>query len=148
MDKNRQLIRLSETGRFWRLNFEELSSAEQVYCAVWELESEVNSGGFAQYFSNSSGDTAFAVVDALKAIGADHTARIAAAANSLFPNSSPPRDSDDRQALLDALTDEERSTLDGLDEQFFRYPDNLGDLLHGFVARNSTMISGAVELGF
>src|SRR5437762_10408868 len=93
MDKNTLLIQLSERGRFWRVDFDDLSRAEQVFRVIWELEAEVNNGGFHQYFSNSSGDSAFAVVDALKGVGAHHAARIAADANgviSTFCTSSRP----------------------------------------------------------
>ena len=147
MDKNRQLIQLSEEGRFWRVDFEALSLAERVFRAIWELEGEVNNGGFDQYFFNSSGDTAFAVVDALKAIGADSTAQILAAANALFPGLSPPRDRDARQSLLAGFEPEQQATLERLDQQFFLYPDNLTELLHDYVKRNSAEISGATDVG-
>lgn len=147
MDKNRQLIQLSEAGRFWRLDFDDLSPAEQVFRAIWDLESDVNNGGFDQYFFNSSGDTAFAVVDALKAIGAQETARIVAEANGMFPGSSPPRDRDKRQVLLDALGPEQKAALERLDAEFFRYPDSLTELLHEYVKGNSAQVSGATEVG-
>jgi hypothetical protein len=147
VDKNDQLIQLSGLGRFWRLDFDDLSPAERVFRAIWELEGEVNNGGFDQYFFNSSGDTAFAVVDALKTIGAHKTARIAEDANGVFPRPHPPRDRDERQALLDALLPEQKAVLDNLDEQFYRYPDNLTELLHDYVKRNSANIPGAVDVG-
>ena len=147
MDKNTLLIQLSERGRFWRVDFDDLSRAEQVFRVIWELEAEVNNGGFHQYFSNSSGDTAFAVVDALKAVGAHHAARIAADANGVFPRSAPPRDRTQRQHLLDSLGPEQRTLLESLDEEFYRYPDNLTELLYGYVKRNSTDIPAAVDVG-
>jgi len=139
MDKNTLLIQLSERGRFWRVDFDDLSRAEQVFRVIWELEAEVNNGGFHQYFSNSSGDSAFAVVDALKGVGAHHAARIA--------RSAPPRDRTQRQHLLDSLGPEQRALLESLDEEFYRYPDNLTELLYGYVKRNSTDIPAAVDVG-
>ena len=148
MDKNKQLIQLSERGRFWRVPFDELSPPEQVFRAVWDLEADVNNGGFDQYFFNDSGDTAFAVVGALEAIGAHRAARIAAAANALFPGSTPPRDRDERQAQLDALEEKNKAVLEDLDQEFYRYPDNLIELLHDYVKRNAASIWGAADLGF
>lgn len=143
MDKNKWLIALSERGRFWREEFDDLSHAEQVFLAIWELEAQVNNGGFDQYFSNTSGDTAFAVVDALKTIGAPEAARIVAKATSVFPGSSPPRDREQRQRLLNALPPEREAVLDSLDEEFYGYPDNLTELLYEYVIRNVAEIQGA-----
>lgn len=146
MDKNDQLIRLSEVGRFWRVGFDALSYPEQVFYVIWELESEVNNGGFEQFFSNSSGDVAFAVVDALKAIGAEETARIAAEANGMFPGSFPPRDRDERQALLETFDAEKIEAWDKLDQEFYKRPDNLTELLHEYVRRNASKIAGAGDV--
>ena len=147
MDKNSQLIRLSECGRFWQVDFDELSLPERVFRAIWELEGQVNNGGFDQYFFNSSGDTAFAVVDALTAIGAGRTARIAVRANGVFPGATPPRDRHQRQALLNALGPQQKALLEDLDAEFFGYPDNLAELLHDYVRRNSAEIASAAEVG-
>jgi hypothetical protein len=148
MDKNQQLIRLCETGRFWTIGFDQLSYAEQVFRAVWELEEQVNNGGFDQYFWNSSGDSAHAVVGALESIGATNAAQIVAAACGLFRGGSPPRVRAEREARIDALTDVERAALDDFDQQFYCYPDDLTALLHEFVTRNAKEITGAAELGF
>lgn len=147
MDKNGQLIQLSEQGRFWRLEFHDLSRPEQVFRAVWELEGDVNNGGFHQYFFNSSGDTAFAVVDALEAIGAEQAARIVARASGIFPGSAPPRDREERQALLASFGPEQEAALARLDEEFFGYPDNLTELLHAYVKMHAASIPGAKDVG-
>lgn len=141
------LLQLSETGRFWRVEYEELSEPEQVFRAIWELESQVNNGGFDQYFFNSSGDTAFAVVGALKSVGAQSTASIAARASAVFPDSLPPRDQTERQGILESLTEEQEDLLQDLDDEFLAYPDNLTELLFDYVRRHSTQIQGAAKLG-
>lgn len=38
---------------------------------MWELEAEVNNGGFIRFYSNSTGDRARETAAALRAIGAD-----------------------------------------------------------------------------
>ena len=48
MNKNSQLIEISEKGRFWKLDFDELTPSEQVFRAIWDLEGDVNNGGFEQ----------------------------------------------------------------------------------------------------
>jgi hypothetical protein len=143
MDANTFLLELSERGRFWRLELGELSPAERVFRAIWDLETEVNNGGFEQYYSNSAGDTAFLVVDALKTIGAHHAARIVAEASGVFPGSMPPRERDERQAILDSLHEEQRAQLESLDDAFFGYPDDLTGLLFAYVRHNAAGIPGA-----
>ena len=144
-DKNAFLMRLSERGRFWSVPFEDLSSAEQVFRSIWDLESDVNNGGFDQYYFNSSGDTAFAVVDALEKVGAQAPARIVAQANSIFPEAIPPTDRDRRQEILALLTPEMEAVLQVLDERFTRYPDNLTDLLFDYVSEKAAEIHGAQD---
>jgi hypothetical protein len=136
MDENSRLIRLSEQGRFWSVPFAELSPPERVFRAIWDLESEVNNGGFHQYFFNSSGDTAFAVVGALEAIGAPQAAQIVRAANRIFPHATPPADRVERQAHLEAISPEHDELLEQLDQDFYSYPDNLTELLMSYVNLN------------
>jgi Domain of unknown function (DUF4375) len=64
MTKNHILIRLSESDKteFGKQDFARQSLPQKVFSAIWALESELNNGGFSQYFLNSTGDsTPFAV---------------------------------------------------------------------------------------
>jgi hypothetical protein len=72
MDKNEFLIALSESEKtdFGRIEFSQQTEEQQVFSAIWDLESEVNNGGFEQYFCNLGGDTANFVPTALERIGA------------------------------------------------------------------------------
>jgi len=90
-----------------------LSPAGQVFRSVWELEAEVNNGGFDQYFFNSSGEGAPFVTDALRAIGAHAAADIAA-----------------RAIASSGDTD----ALEQLDQEFFAYPDDLTALLYAYAS--------------
>ena len=60
MNKNELLIVLSESKRtdFGRVEFANQADEQKTFSAIWELESEVNNGGFEQYFCYSSGETA------------------------------------------------------------------------------------------
>lgn len=118
MDKNRFLIELSESNRtdFGRIEFSGQPEEQRVFSAIWEVESQVNNGGFEQYFDNSGSEAYFAP-DALERIGAHKCASIVAKA-------------------LECLAEDSRGELNELDEEFFSYPDNLTELLFEYVRRN------------
>jgi uncharacterized protein DUF4375 len=52
VDKNAFLIQLSESDRtmFGKEDFATQSVPQKVFSAIWAVESEVNNGGFSQYF--------------------------------------------------------------------------------------------------
>src|SRR5687767_8733937 len=86
MDKNGFLIDLSESERtnFGKVDFDKQPEAQRVFSAVWQLESEVNNGGFEQYFRNSDSDVIGFAPAALTAIGANACAKIVEAAIKLI----------------------------------------------------------------
>lgn len=112
-----------------------LSGAERVFRAVWELEAEINNGGFDQYFFNSSGDLARAAIDGLRAIGANAMARIVADA-VVAAKYDPEVTHDVRQAALDDLDEENLEKLDEFDQAFYAYPDDLTVLLYEYVSKH------------
>ena len=126
----------------WDEGLSSLSPSEQIFVTVWELEAEINNGGFSQYYFNSAGDNAKAVVEALEAIGAPLMAGIVRLANALFPE-GPPSDQDERTDLLNSLDSETEEALDGLTGEFCAYPENLSDLLHEFVQEHQDAIRGS-----
>ena|SRR6478752_2004091 len=118
------LVSMSDAG------FSGLSPQERVFVVVWELEADLNNGGFNQYFFNSHSDHVAAVPDALRAIGAPKTAAIVERAIETFPNGAPP-DRATRQELLEEI-DAENGVFEGLDEEFLAYPHDLTGLLAAF----------------
>jgi len=132
------LIRISET--VWAREAAEgvnaLSPPERVFLCVWNLEAEVNNGGFGQFYMNSAGDNALETPAALREIGATKAAAIAEEANNLFGPSGPPRDRDARAQALQRLGTAATDALNALDARFYEYPDNLEELLRQFVDRN------------
>ena len=102
-----------------------LTAAEKVFLCVDGIETEVNNGGFHQYFFNSAGDFALDVPAAFRAISANHTGEIVSRACSVFPISQPPRNRQERQQLLDRIDEEREQLLDKLDGEFYAYEDNL-----------------------
>lgn len=139
------LISLSEKicPRLWDGGWDALSHAEQVFACVWQLEAEINNGGFNQFYSNSAGDFATETVNALEEIGAAHTAEIVRQANALFESGEPPRDCEEREEALETIRDDHEDDLDTLNTAFYEYQDNLSELLHAFVMNHRADIRGA-----
>ena len=136
--KNHILIGLSESPhtKFGKEDFASQSVPQKVFSALWEVESEVNNGGFAQYFANDSAESAHFVVDALRMIGAPKTADICQSAiAAAFPAGLPESEEAIRSATAD-FSDEVLEKLEPLDQEFFSYPHNLTDLLFAYVSRH------------
>ena len=99
---------------------------------IGDLETEVNNGGFDQYFFNSTGSRAHEAANALGLIGAFQMAELLESAIAKFPSSVVPADRDERQRLL-ANISPDGDAFERLDAAFFKYPDNLEKLLLEFV---------------
>jgi hypothetical protein len=132
------LIRISEAvwAREAAVGVKALSPAERVFLYVWNLEAEVNNGGFEQFYLNSAGDNAIDTPAALREIGATAAAAIVEAANSVFSSPGPPSDRDARTKALERLGTPATDALNALDARFYEYPDNLAAMLTTFVERN------------
>jgi len=90
--KNHVLILLSSSDKtsFGKEDFQSQSLPQKVFFAIWEVESEVNNGGFAQYFVNASAESASFVVEALEKVGAPKTPSICERAiHAAFPTGLP-----------------------------------------------------------
>jgi hypothetical protein len=136
--KNHILIALSESlqTKFGKQDFASQSLPQKVFSALWDVESEVNNGGFSQYFVNSSAESAHFVADALRMIGAPKTADICQRAiAAAFPAGLPKSEEAIRSAAAD-FSDEVLEKLEPLDQEFFSYPHNLTDLLFAYVSQH------------
>jgi hypothetical protein len=113
---------------------------------IWELESEVNNGGFHQYFYNSSGALAPHVVSALKAIGAQGTADIVQRAlNAVVSAITSWSDDANRQALINQLSSETRQILEELDQEYYTRAEDLTPLLYKYVADHLTEVHAPAD---
>jgi hypothetical protein len=141
MKMNRRLIRLAESPniRFWRVDYDQLSSPERVFGLIWELESEVNNGGFHQYFLNSTGALAPHIVEALKAVGAVQTAALVQEAIAQV-GSVPWSDDAARKTIMNALSSDVIEKLNKLDQSFYAYPNDLTELLYRYVDKHRVEI--------
>lgn len=135
MNKNNYLIDLSESEHtdFGRVVFAEQPEPQKVFSAIWALESQVNNGGFLQYFVSSDFDTANFAPTALRSIGSHSCASVVERAlRALSPSSLP----DAQQAcaqLVDSISNEAREQFEAFDTDFMAYPDNLTELLFAYV---------------
>jgi hypothetical protein len=108
----------------------------RLFSSIWAVESEVNNGGFSQYFLNSSAETAPFVAEALDTIGAPRTAAICRRAIEIaFPDGLPPAPREISSAAAE-FSDEILTELDVIDREFFAYPHDLTDLLFTYVSRH------------
>jgi len=146
-EMNRRLLTLAEspTARFWRLEFEALSIPERVFLAIWELEAQVNNGGFDQYFFNSSGRLAAFAVSALRTIGGHHMAGLLEQAIGVMGTDTQWSNDDARQDRLLALPDAAIEELNDLDNAFFIYPDDLTALLYNYVCAHRAEFGVSME---
>lgn len=138
MDKNRILIELSESDKtkFAKEDFASQSTPQKIFSAIWGLESEVNNGGFSQYFHNERCETAAFVVQALYTIGAPRTADICRRAiETAFP-AGLPSTAGAIASRAGNFSETIQQQLETLDSEFFEYPHSLTDLLFDFVSRH------------
>jgi hypothetical protein len=138
VNKNAILISLSESEKtkFGKEDFARQSVPQKVFSAIWAVESEVNNGGFSQYFLNDSAESAWFVVEALETIGAPQTAGICQRAiAAAFPAELPQTPASVRSDAAD-FSDETLEKLEPLDQEFLAYPHNLTDLLFAYVSEH------------
>lgn len=103
---------------------------------IENLEREINNGGFSQFFSNSSGNHAKETVQALKEIKANKTATLLEKAIQQFPDSNVPSDRRKREDIMEKMEDNAYEVWDELDNSFYKYEDNITELLLDFVKNN------------
>lgn len=118
-----------------------LSNPERIFFITQVCEMEVNNGGFAQFFFNSSGNLASELVSAFQEIGAPKTAEICGTALNAFGQELP-FDWEERRELLDKLaSDEIDRILSECDDAFYRYEEDLNALNYAYVLQNKADFS-------
>jgi Domain of unknown function (DUF4375) len=100
---------------------------------IHRLESEVNNGGFYQFFLNSSVEYVRETLQALAAIGAVATHALLERAVAIgFPQGYPADAQQHQESLADY--DDVADALNPLDLAFFKYPEPLADLVNDYLA--------------
>ena len=118
------------------LDIAPLTHSEQVFFLCQELESEVNNGGFHQFFFNSSGGRCQETPNALRQIGAPHTASVVEQAMALFENKLPTNMQERRRFLEGACSDAIMQSLEDLDNEFYAYKENLTEINYRYVTEH------------
>lgn len=101
-------------GALWAV----LSPGQRALFAVTLLESEVNNGGIHQFFYNSSGVLAQEALDGFALFDARGYVELLRKACALFPGGSVPKDRQQRQRVLEAVSQETTEVL--FDTPFYK----------------------------
>lgn len=117
-------------------NYRRLSKEELNFCLIEELECEVNSGGFNSYFYYSYGNHAVDTLNALKEIGSIKFYDILKRAIGVFGNEDYPTKEEIRSDIIDDKEVEFDSTWDGLDDEFYKYEEDIIKLMLDYVKEN------------
>lgn len=112
----------------WGDNLDRLTQPQKNFFFNQNLEREINNGGFNQFFYNSSGDYSHETLTSLQAIGANKTADILRQAIDQFPNSTVPKDRQERQSDLEQIEANANEVWEQLDQRFYAYEDDLNEL--------------------
>ena len=108
--------------------FDEMSPDARDIYVVGLLDSEVNNGGFSQYFWNTEGQFAANTLEVLKRIGAKETASLLGRAVKLY-GAPPSGDVEEWYDRLEKVESEHADVLEDLDEHFYEVLDDLPVLL-------------------
>jgi hypothetical protein len=117
---------------------ERISPVARLVYLLWCFDGEVHNGGFDQLFFNSLGDHCLEILAGLKKVNAMKSYGLLEKALLWFPESKPSVDREKRWGQLEPYEDDENyeSALEYLDTEFYKYEDNLAELLHEFVREN------------
>ena len=122
-----------------RAGGEALSDEERVILAVVALENEVNNGGYAQFFVNSSNEYAPVIVQALRGIGCPKIAETARKALEIVQQD--PITEDEIENGNWAENEKRQSALEQCDALFLEYPENIEASLFAFIKANRAKIA-------
>ena len=118
-------------------HIDRLSPEAKLVYLVWCLDGEIHNGGFDQFFYNSLGDHWEELLSHLDTIGAVTSSNLLAQAVSIFPESAPAKNREQRFKQLRRLDDAEvEALLSDLDEQFWKYEDDLAHRVSEFVNKH------------
>lgn len=122
--------------RLEKFKLDGLVDLDRFFVCAWVLDGEVNNGGFDQFYYSSSGDLALEAIEAFEAIGAHGRADIIRRANSVFPDGKPPKDMDERIALLDSMPESKKELLSSLNDEYYKIEENMDQLFFEYIRKN------------
>jgi len=126
--------------RIWgtekRSGYKALSGHQRLYSAVFMCDAEINNGGLAQYFVNSSADHWRDAVAGLKAMGFKERLGVLNEAIAMFGADGPSTDRSIRQNQLSKLYKRDDSIFEHLDSLYYKSSEVVGVLTARFVIAN------------
>lgn len=102
------------------------------------MDGDVNNGGFSQYFFNSKGLFINEIENAFIVIGANITANICKKAIASFGDDIPKNPKERVNFFEDEYSKSTYEVLEKCDDEFYKYEDNLEELLYLFVLKNKS----------
>lgn len=112
-----------------------LSEKENIIYSIAILELELNSGGFSQYFFNSSSSLATLTLESLEKVGAEKTKDLLEKAIQVAFANEIPQDRDERRERLLALDKDDEAELSKLDQEFYKYDENIQELVNAYLSK-------------
>ena len=114
-----------------------LNPEECIIVAIEALEAEVNNGGYAQFFLNSSREYAPTIVQALARIGCPKTAAITQKAIDALHLPSLTDEAIEAAMADDTVSEEE---LNGCDDAYYKSGEDIAGQLFAFIKKNKDVI--------
>ena len=106
-----------------------LTAAEKHILAIEQLDAEVNNGGFAQYYFNSSGDNWQTAYEGLAAIGAEKRGQLMLATIEAFGNVKPAAGRSTRNSQLSKIVRKKEDPFNEQDDAWYAIADENLDRL-------------------
>lgn len=126
--------------RIWdtekRSGYESLTEQQRFYSAVFMCDAEINNGGLAQYFVNSSGDKWQDAVAGFKAMGFKERLAVLDEAIAKFGRSGPSADRRIRQDQLSKLYKGDDSIFHSLETRYYKSSEVVEAFASRFVLEN------------
>ena len=126
--------------RIWeseeKSGYDSLPDHQRYYSAVFMCDAEINNGGLAQYFVNSSGDHWRDALAGLEAIGSKVRLGVVREAISLFGPDGPSEDRDNRQEQLSKIYKKNDSIFEALETRYYNSAEVVEVLATRFVLAN------------
>ncbi|MDR7210123.1 DUF4375 domain-containing protein [Flavobacterium piscis] len=116
------------------------NKSKQAIYMIWALESEVNNGGYNQFYFNSSGQFYKYLPDALKLVGANKFTELTKRANETFEKENPKITQHQDGTIEGFSKSYEDNPLNKFDNEFYKVyeTENLQQLQVDFIRKHKT----------
>lgn len=115
---------------------ESLSENQRLYRAVFLCDDEINNGGLAQFFANSSGDLWRDALAGFKAMGFEERLAVLTEAIAIFGSNGPSGDQRVRRDQLSRLMRRDDDLFDALDSRYYKSSEVIQVFASRFVLGN------------